>query len=120
LIPIRRQFRQYVNLRPAKTLPGVPGPLASRADIDLVVVQENVEGEYSEVGGRMYQGFAEEQAIQSAVFTRAGVTRVARFAAELAARRRGRLVSATKSNSIVHTMPFWDEVVARWPGSARA
>ncbi|MBF8190357.1 tartrate dehydrogenase [Nonomuraea sp. K274] len=111
LIPIRRRFEQYVNLRPVRTLPGVRSPLAEAGPIDLVVVRENNEGEYSEIGGRMYHGLPEESAVQEAVFTRRGVTRVARYAAELAAGRSGRLTSATKSNGIVHTMPFWDEVV---------
>jgi tartrate dehydrogenase/decarboxylase/D-malate dehydrogenase len=119
LIPIRREFLQYVNLRPIRMLPGVTSPLRSlggRQDLsggglDVVVVRENVEGEYSAVGGRGYRGQPEEFAIQEAVFTRAGITRVARFAAELAATRRGRLTSATKSNGIVHSMPFWDEIV---------
>ncbi|BCB78801.1 tartrate dehydrogenase [Phytohabitans flavus] len=119
LIPIRRAFAQYVNLRPVRTLPGVPSPLAGR-EIDLVIVRENNEGEYSEIGGRIYQGSADEIAIQESVFTRRGVERVARFAAGLAAGRRGLLTSATKSNGIVHTMPFWDEVVrgvlADYPG----
>ena len=120
LIPIRREFLQYVNLRPIRMLPGVTSPLrvldggpdAPCGGLDLVVVRENVEGEYSAIGGRGYRGRPEEFAIQEAVFTRAGVARVARFAAELAATRRGRLTSATKSNGIVHTMPFWDEVVS--------
>lgn len=111
LIPIRRQFRQYVNLRPIKVMPGLPGPLRGSAGADLVVVRENVEGEYSEIGGRMGRGFPEEMAVQQAVFTRAGVTRVVDYAFALA-RTRGRgLTSATKSNGIVHTMPFWDEIV---------
>jgi tartrate dehydrogenase/decarboxylase/D-malate dehydrogenase len=120
LIPIRREFLQYVNLRPMRILPGVTPPLRNVAGerdgpgvgLDVVVVRENVEGEYSAIGGRAYSGLPEELAIQEAVFTRGGVTRVARFAAELAATRRGRLTSATKSNGIVHSMPFWDEVVA--------
>lgn len=120
LIPIRRHFDQYVNLRPVRSLPGVPGPLRATDDIDLVIVRENVEGEYSEIGGRFHRGRPEEMAIQEAVFTRAGVARVADFAAGLAAARRGGLTSATKSNGIIHTMPFWDEVVqataARHPG----
>ena len=111
LIPIRRRFEQYVNLRPVKTLPGVPSPLADDRPLDLVIVRENNEGEYSEIGGRMYRGLPEESAVQEAVFTRRGVERVARYAARLAATRTGRLTSATKSNGIVHTMPFWDEVV---------
>ncbi len=111
LIPIRREFEQYVNLRPVRLLPGVSSPLAGVDHLDLVVVRENVEGEYSEVGGRMYRGLPEEMAVQESIFTRAGVARVATYAAELAQSRQGRLISATKSNGIVHTMPFWDEVV---------
>ena len=112
LIPIRREFQQYVNLRPVRILPGVVSPLAGVDSLDMVVVRENVEGEYSEIGGRLYRGRPEEMAVQEAVFTRAGIERVARYAIELAQQRRGRLVSATKSNGIIHTMPFWDEVVA--------
>jgi tartrate dehydrogenase/decarboxylase/D-malate dehydrogenase len=112
LIPIRREFLQYVNLRPIRILPGVVSPLRGVDELDLVIVRENVEGEYSEVGGRLYRGRPEEMAVQESVFTRTGVARVARYAAELARTRGGRLVSATKSNGIIHTMPFWDEVVA--------
>jgi tartrate dehydrogenase/decarboxylase / D-malate dehydrogenase len=113
LIPIRRAFRQYVNLRPIRVFEGVESPLrdARPGEVDLVVVRENVEGEYSEVGGRVSRGFPDELAIQEAVFTRAGVTRIVDFAFAHAASRRGRLTSATKSNGIVHTMPFWDEIV---------
>lgn len=112
LIPIRREFRQYVNLRPVRLLPGVRCPLAERkpGEIDFVVVRENNEGEYSEIGGRLYRGTPAETAVQESVFTRTGVDRVMRFAFELAAKRAGRHVtSATKSNGIIHTMPFWDE-----------
>ncbi|MFI0446938.1 tartrate dehydrogenase [Actinomadura sp. 6N118] len=114
LIPIRRSFRQYVNLRPIRVFEGVPSPLrtAAAGEVDFVIVRENVEGEYSQVGGRLYQGFPEEVAVQEALFTRAGVTRILDYAFDLAARRGGRLTSATKSNGIVHTMPFWDEMVA--------
>jgi len=111
LIPIRREFDQYVNLRPIRILPGVTSPLAGVEELDLVVVRENVEGEYSEIGGRMHRGQPGEAALQEAVFTRTGVERVARYAVELARTRKGHLVSATKSNGIIHTMPFWDEVV---------
>jgi tartrate dehydrogenase/decarboxylase/D-malate dehydrogenase len=111
LIPIRRGFDQYVNLRPIRLLDGVRSPLARPPAIDLVVVRENVEGEYSEVGGRLYRGRPEELAVQEAVFTRRGTERVVRYAFALAERRRGRLTSATKSNGIIHTMPFWDEIV---------
>jgi tartrate dehydrogenase/decarboxylase/D-malate dehydrogenase len=111
LIPIRRQFRQYVNLRPIKVLQGVPSPVAkATTDVDFVVVRENVEGEYSEIGGRLNRGFPEEMAVQEAVFTRAGTERVLKYAFNTAKERRGELVSATKSNGIVHTMPFWDEI----------
>lgn len=114
LIPIRRGFRQYVNLRPIRVFDGVPSPLRSAAAgaVDLVVVRENVEGEYSEIGGRLNRGFPDEMAVQEAVFTRPGVTRVVDYAFDLAERRGRRLTSATKSNGIVHTLPFWDEVVA--------
>jgi tartrate dehydrogenase/decarboxylase/D-malate dehydrogenase len=113
LIPIRRSFRQYINLRPIRVFEGVDSPLrTATGEVDLVVVRENVEGEYSEIGGRLNQGTPEELAVQEAVFTRAGVTRVADYAFSLAARRRGKLTSATKSNGIIHTMPFWDELVA--------
>lgn len=111
LMPIRRGFRQYVNLRPIKVLPGLRSPLRQSSQVDFVVVRENVEGEYSEIGGRLHRGFPEEMAVQEAVFTRAGVTRVVDYAFELARTRRGHLTSATKSNGIVHTMPFWDEIV---------
>jgi tartrate dehydrogenase/decarboxylase/D-malate dehydrogenase len=114
LIPIRRGFRQYVNLRPIRVFDGLPSPLkvADREPIDFVVVRENVEGEYSEAGGRVNRGFPDELAIQEAVFTRAGVTRIIDFALRLASSRRRSLTSATKSNGIIHTLPFWDEIVA--------
>jgi tartrate dehydrogenase/decarboxylase / D-malate dehydrogenase len=113
LIPIRRQFDQYVNLRPIKVMPGVPSPVSTaRPGMEFVVVRENVEGEYSEVGGRFRRGFPDELAVQEAVFTRPGVTRILDYAFELAKTRKNVLTSATKSNGIVHTMPFWDELVA--------
>jgi tartrate dehydrogenase/decarboxylase/D-malate dehydrogenase len=112
LIPIRREFLQYVNLRPIRLLPGIEPRVVGAEHLDAVIVRENVEGEYSEIGGRAYRGRPEEMAIQQAVFTRLGVRRVAAFAADLASKRSGRLVSATKSNGISHSMPFWDEVVA--------
>lgn len=114
LIPMRRDLHQYINLRPVRLLPGVTSPLAGRApkDIDFVVVRENNEGEYSEIGGRLYRGTDDELAMQQTVFTRRGVDRVLRFAFELAAKRsKKHLTSATKSNGIIHTMPFWDERV---------
>ncbi|WP_411144288.1 tartrate dehydrogenase [Streptomyces sp. x-80] len=114
LIPIRRGFRQYVNLRPIRVFEGIDSPVrdAVAGEVDFVVVRENVEGEYSEIGGRLNRGFPEEMAVQEAVFTRAGVTRVLDYAFDLAAQRGGKVTSATKSNGIVHTMPFWDELVA--------
>lgn len=111
LIPIRRAFEQYVNLRPVRTIPGVPSLLRDSRPFDLMIVRENNEGEYSEIGGRIYRGLPHESAVQEAIFTRHGITRIARFAGELAAGRRQMVTSATKSNGIIHTMPFWDEVV---------
>ena len=112
LIPIRRQMRQYINLRPVRLLKGVTTPLARRGaeDIDFIVVRENTEGEYSEIGGRLYGGTDQEMVVQESVFTRFGVDRVLRYAFELARSRPAkRLTSATKSNGIIHTMPYWDE-----------
>jgi tartrate dehydrogenase/decarboxylase/D-malate dehydrogenase len=112
LIPIRRGFQQYVNLRPVRLFEGVASPLAGRkpGDIDYWIVRENNEGEYSAIGGRMYEGTELEAAIQQAVFTRKGCDRVMRYAFELAMRRQRReLVSATKSNGISISMPYWDE-----------
>jgi tartrate dehydrogenase/decarboxylase/D-malate dehydrogenase len=112
LLPIRRGFDQYVNLRPVRLLPGVRSPLAGRgpADIDFVVVRENTEGEYSEIGGRLFTGTEREVVVQETLFSRQGVDRVMRFAFDLARRRPKRhLTSATKSNGIKFTMPFWDE-----------
>jgi tartrate dehydrogenase/decarboxylase / D-malate dehydrogenase len=112
LIPIRRTFRQYVNLRPVRLLKGVRSPLADRspAEIDMVIVRENNEGEYSEIGGRLYKGTDDELAVQQAVFTRKGTDRVMRYAFDLARKRpRRHVTSATKSNGIIHSMPYWDE-----------
>ena len=112
LIPIRRGFDQYVNLRPCKLMPGVRTPLAGRteADIDFYVVRENTEGEYSSVGGRMFEGTDREFVSQQSVLTRHGVDRILKFAFELAMTRPKRhLTSATKSNGITFTMPYWDE-----------
>jgi tartrate dehydrogenase/decarboxylase / D-malate dehydrogenase len=111
LIPIRRTFDQYLALRPIRRIPGVRSPLATDEEIDIVVVRENVEGEYSEVGGRVYRGSPAELASQQAIFTRRGIARLVRQGFQIAEQREGRLVSATKSNGIIHTMPFWDEVV---------
>ena len=114
LIPIRRSFEQYVNLRPVRLLKGVPCPLAGKkpGDIEYWIVRENCEGEYSNIGGRIYEGTEAEMAMQQSLFTKRGVDRVLRYAFELArSRPRKRLTSATKSNGIIHTMPFWDERV---------
>jgi tartrate dehydrogenase/decarboxylase/D-malate dehydrogenase len=112
LIQWRRGFDQYVNMRPCRLMPGVPSPLANRkaGDIDFVVVRENTEGEYSSVGGRMFEGTEREVVFQESVFTRKGVDRILRFAFELAKTRTAKhLTSATKSNGISITMPYWDE-----------
>jgi tartrate dehydrogenase/decarboxylase/D-malate dehydrogenase len=112
LIPIRRQMQQYINLRPVRMLKGMVSPLKKRGpgDIDFLIVRENNEGEYSQIGGRLYSGTEAEMAVQEAVFTRRGIDRVMRYAFELARGRSARHVtSATKSNGIIHTMPFWDE-----------
>jgi tartrate dehydrogenase/decarboxylase/D-malate dehydrogenase len=112
LIPIRRQFDQYVNLRPVRLLPGVCSPLAGRTgkDVDFCIVRENSEGEYSEIGGRIFQGTEREAVVQETMFSRHGVDRIMRYAFELARTRpRKHLTSATKSNGIIHTMTFWDE-----------
>jgi tartrate dehydrogenase/decarboxylase / D-malate dehydrogenase len=113
LIPIRRQFQQYVNLRPVQLFSGVPCPLANRKpeDIDFIVVRENNEGEYSEIGGRLNRGTEDEICVQESVFTRKGTDRILKYAFEIARTRKKQLTSATKSNGIVHTMPFWDERV---------
>jgi tartrate dehydrogenase/decarboxylase / D-malate dehydrogenase len=116
LLPIRQHFDQYINLRPVKLLPGVPGPLRNKGpqEIDLVCIRENTEGEYAGVGGRAHRGMDNEVAIQTAVFTRSGVERVLRYGFELARRRpRHQLVSATKSNALQYSMVFWDEVFAQ-------
>jgi len=112
LIQFRRRFDQYVNLRPCRLMPGIATPLANRnpRDIDFVVVRENTEGEYSSVGGRLFEGTEREIVFQESVFTRKGVDRILKFAFELAATRPQRHVtSATKSNGISITMPYWDE-----------
>ena len=110
LLRIRKGLGLAVNMRPARFMPGMPSPLRDPGAFDIVVVRENTEGEYSDVGGRIHEG-DREIAIQVNVFTRHGTTAVVRHAMELARRRGGRLTSATKSNGIVHAMPFWDEVV---------
>jgi tartrate dehydrogenase/decarboxylase / D-malate dehydrogenase len=111
LIPIRRTFRQYVNLRPVRLFEGIESPLKhwKPDEINFQIVRENNEGEYSNIGGRLYEGTEDEMAVQQTIFTRRGVSRVLRYAFELARRSKKHLTSATKSNGIIFTMPFWDE-----------
>ena len=122
LIPIRRQFQQYVSLRPVRLLPGVEAPVKRQVgEIDFMIVRENIEGEYSTIGGRLYEGTDAELVVQESVFTRKGVDRILDYAFRLAAGRPARhLTSATKSNGIFHTMPYWDErfraKAAEYPG----
>jgi tartrate dehydrogenase/decarboxylase/D-malate dehydrogenase len=114
LLLFRREFDQYVSLRPARLMPGVPSPLVGRGpgDIDMMIVRENTEGEYSSIGGRMYPGTDREIVMQETVMSRIGVDRILRYAFELAMKRGRCLTSATKSNGISITMPYWDERVA--------
>ena len=120
LLLFRREFDQYINLRPARLMPGVTAPVVRRdgsprqpGEIDMLIVRENTEGEYSSIGGRMFEGTERELVMQETVMTRLGVDRVLRFAFELAqSRPRQHLTSATKSNGIAITMPYWDERVA--------
>jgi len=115
LLLFRRAFDQYVNLRPVRLLPGIKSPLAGRepGDIDFLVVRENTEGEYTNVGGRLFEGTDRELVIQETVMTRTGVDRILKFAFEMAATRPARHVtSATKSNGLFISMPYWDERVA--------
>lgn len=114
LLQFRRRFDQYINLRPCKLMPGIKSPLAGRepGDIDFYVVRENTEGEYSSIGGKMFEGTEREVVIQETVMTRTGVDRVLKYAFDLAQTRpRKKLTSATKSNGISITMPYWDERV---------
>ena len=115
ILPLRQRLVQYVNLRPMRLMPGISSPLGGRtaADIDMVCVRENSEGEYCGVGGRVHVGTPHELAEQTGIFTRTGIERIARYAFELARRRpRKLLASATKSNALQHSMVLWDEVVA--------
>jgi tartrate dehydrogenase/decarboxylase / D-malate dehydrogenase len=121
LLPIRRGFQQYVNLRPVRLLPGVLSPLRDReaGSIDLCIVRENTEGEYSDAGGITNAGTPDEAVTQTAIFTRRGCDRVMRFAFDLARQRRKHVTSATKSNGILHSMPYWDSrfetIAAEYP-----
>ncbi|MFC3165562.1 tartrate dehydrogenase [Ciceribacter thiooxidans] len=112
LLPIRKAFVQYANIRPHRLLPGVQSPLKAEG-FDILCIRENTEGEYSGAGGRVHQGTADEVAIETSIFTRTGVERILRFAFERARTRRGKLASVTKSNAQKHTMVFWDEVTQR-------
>ena len=119
LLQFRRRFDQYVSLRPVKLLPGIKSPLADRSpgDVDFFVVRENTEGEYSSIGGKIFEGTDREIVTQETVMTRTGVDRILRYAFELSQRRpRKHLTSATKSNGISITMPYWDERVAAIAG----
>ncbi|WP_378949183.1 tartrate dehydrogenase [Paracoccus sp. R86501] len=109
LLPIRKAFVQYANIRPHRLLEGVEGPLKTR-DFDILCIRENTEGEYSGAGGRVHQGTPDEVAVETSIFTRAGVERILRFGFEQARARRGKLASVTKSNAQRHSMVFWDEV----------
>ncbi|MDI2587530.1 tartrate dehydrogenase [Psychrobacillus sp. NEAU-3TGS] len=111
LLKIRREFEQVINVRPAKLLKGMVSPLSNPQDFDMIIVRENSEGEYSSSGGRVHNGI-DEIVVQNAVFTKKGVSRVMEYAFELARKRSGHLTSATKSNGIIHSMPFWDEVLS--------
>ena len=120
LLLFRREFDQYINLRPARLMPGIIAPVVRRdgtprqpGEIDMYIVRENTEGEYSSIGGRMFQGTPREIVMQESVMTRIGVDRVLKFAFELAMTRpKKHVTSATKSNGIAITMPYWDERVA--------
>lgn len=112
LLPIRKAFVQYANIRPHRLLPGVEGPLKTR-DFDILCIRENTEGEYSGAGGRVHVGTPDEVAVETAIFTRAGVERILRFGFEQARKRRGRLASVTKSNAQKYSMVFWDEITDR-------
>jgi tartrate dehydrogenase/decarboxylase/D-malate dehydrogenase len=118
ILPIRQGFDQYVNLRPIKWLDGVPSPLCHgrQHDVDMLIVRENVEGEYTEIGGRFSDESGGEYATQTAIFTRAGIRRIAEYAFAQAQDRRGSVTSITKSNALRHTMVFWDEVVEEVAG----
>ena len=121
LIPIRRGFQQYVNLRPVRLFAGIESPLKNwmPSEIDFRIVRENNEGEYSNIGGRLYEGTPHEMAVQQTIFTRRGVERILRFAFDLSRTSKRHVTSATKSNGIIYTMPFWDEcfqkIAAEYP-----
>ncbi|WOH35743.1 tartrate dehydrogenase [Thalassotalea fonticola] len=124
LIPIRREFEQYINLRPVRLLPGITSPLRDKVpgDIDFWVVRENCEGEYSQIGGMIHQGTEHEAVVQESIFTRYGTDRAIRYAFELAKTTdKNHVTSATKSNGLFHSMPFWDKrfatIASEYPDS---
>lgn len=112
LLPIRKAFVQYANIRPHRLLPGVTGPLRAEG-FDILCIRENTEGEYSGAGGRVHQGTLDEVAVETSIFTRAGVERILRFGFEQARSRRGKLASVTKSNAQKYSMVFWDEITRK-------
>ncbi|HEX9858151.1 MAG TPA: isocitrate/isopropylmalate family dehydrogenase, partial [Paracoccaceae bacterium] len=112
LLPIRKAFVQYANIRPHRLLPGVEGPLR-KDGFDILCIRENTEGEYSGAGGRVHIGTPDEVAVETAIFTRAGVERILRYGFEQARKRRGKLASVTKSNAQKYSMVFWDEMTDR-------
>lgn len=114
IMPIRKQFQQYVNFRPVKSLPGIKSPLRNGDDIDFVIFRENSEGEYSNSGGRMFDSQISELSLQNTIMTRAGIERIARAACDYAVKNdKKKVTSATKSNAIIHSMKLWDEHVKR-------
>jgi tartrate dehydrogenase/decarboxylase / D-malate dehydrogenase len=112
LLPIRKAFVQYANIRPHRLLPGVEGPLKAEG-FDILCIRENTEGEYSGAGGRVHQGTTDEVAVETSIFTRTGVERILRYGFEQAQARRGKLASVTKSNAQKYSMVFWDEITAK-------
>ncbi|MER9138199.1 tartrate dehydrogenase [Mesorhizobium sp. M0830] len=112
LLPIRKAFVQYANIRPHRLLPGVTGPLRTE-NFDILCIRENTEGEYSGAGGRVHQGTLDEVAVETSIFTRAGVERILRFGFEQARSRRGKVASVTKSNAQKYSMVFWDEITRK-------
>jgi tartrate dehydrogenase/decarboxylase/D-malate dehydrogenase len=112
LLPIRKAFVQYANIRPHRLLPGIEGPLRASA-FDILCIRENTEGEYAGAGGRVHNGTIDEVAVETSIFTRKGVERILRFGFEQARKRRGKLASVTKSNAQKYSMVFWDEITAK-------
>ena len=114
IMPIRKNFQQYVNFRPIKSLPGIASPLANESDVDFVIFRENAEGEYSDSGGRMYHNQLQEMTIQNTIMTRIGIGKIVQAACDYAYKYgKTKITSATKSNAIIHSMKFWDEHTKR-------